>query len=76
MESGDNLLDASDTKFSFSNAKDSTPIEMATSHCNGVSGYVIFASPQKKSCSRAPMLTLRDSVEILKIVMQKKEAFL
>jgi hypothetical protein len=48
---------------------------MASSHCNGASGYVIFASPQTKTCShpKAPMLTLKDSVEILRIVMPKKK---
>jgi len=99
--------DGSDTKFSFSNAKDSTPIEAlaewqsrryfverSLQDAKGLAGLdeyqvtgwrgwhhhtamvllamLFLLRLKRKLAPRAPMLTLKDSVEILKIVMPKK----
>ena len=101
-------LDGSDTKFSFSNAKDSTPIETLTEwqsrryfverslqdskglawldeyQVTGWRGWhhhtamvllamLFLLRLKRKLAPKAPMLTLKDSVEILKIVMPKKK---
>lgn len=101
-------LDGSDTKFSFSNAKDSTPIETlaewqsrryfverSLQDAKGLAGLdeyqvtgwrgwhhhtamvllamLFLLRLKRKLAPKAPMLTLKDSVEILKIVMPKKK---
>ena len=101
-------LDGSDTKFSFSNAKDSTPIEImaewqsrryfverSLQDAKGLGGLdeyqvigwrgwhhhtamvllamLFLLRLKRKLAPKAPMLTLQDSVEILKIVMPKKK---
>lgn len=101
-------LDGSDTKFSFSNAKDSTLIETlaewqsrryfverSLQDAKGLAGLdeyqvtgwrgwhhhtamvllamLFLLRLKRKLAPKAPMLTLKDSVEILKIVMPKKK---
>jgi len=101
-------LDGSDTKFSFSNAKDSTPIETlaewqsrryfverSLQDAKGLAGLdeyqvtgwrgwhhhtamvllamLFLLRLKRRLAPKAPMLTLKDSLEILKIVMPKKK---